>query len=141
MLRDRARAQYAQPQDVLAPGQGAGRHQLHQWHGLYPRAARGLRPLAPLGNEGWSYDEVLPYFKRSEHKAEGANEYHGYGGPLWVEEVPNREKLELADLFVQAGVQTGLPYNEDFNGASQEGAGYYQLNIRKGAARAPPAPS
>ena len=85
-----------------------------------------------LGNEGWSYDEVLPYFKRSEHKAEGGNEYHGYGGPLWVEEVANRDKLELADLFVEAGVQTGLPYNEDFNGASQEGAGYYQLNIRKG---------
>jgi choline dehydrogenase len=85
-----------------------------------------------LGNSGWSYEEVLPYFKRSEHKAEGANEYHGHGGPLWVEEVPNSEKLDLADLFIQAGVQTGLPYNEDFNGAAQEGAGYYQLNIRNG---------
>lgn len=85
-----------------------------------------------LGNQGWSYKEVLPYFKRSEHKAEGASEYHGYGGPLWVEEVPNSEKLELAELFVQAAVQTALPYNEDFNGASQEGAGYYQLNIRNG---------
>ena len=85
-----------------------------------------------LGNVGWSYDEVLPYFKRSEHKAEGGNEFHGYGGPLWVEEVPNSEKLDLADIFIQAGVQTGLPYNEDFNGASQEGAGFYQLNIRNG---------
>ena len=85
-----------------------------------------------LGNSGWSYEEVLPYFKRSEHKAEGGNEYHGYGGPLWVEEVPNNEKLDLADIFIQAGVQTGLHYNEDFNGASQEGAGYYQLNIRSG---------
>ena len=85
-----------------------------------------------LGNSGWSYEEVLPYFKRSEHKAEGANDYHGHGGPLWVEEVPNSEKLDLADLFIQAGVQTGLPYNEDFNGAAQEGAGYYQLNIRNG---------
>jgi choline dehydrogenase len=85
-----------------------------------------------MGNKGWSYEEVLPYFKRSEHRANGGNEYHGYGGPLWVEEVPNSEKLELADLFIQAGVQTGLPYNEDFNGANQEGAGYYQLNIRDG---------
>lgn len=87
---------------------------------------------AELGNAGWSYDEVLPYFKRSEHKAEGANAYHGQGGPLWVQNVPQDQKLELADLFVQAAVQTGLPYNEDFNGASQEGAGYYQENIRNG---------
>lgn len=87
---------------------------------------------AGLGNSGWSYQNVLPYFKRSEHKAEGDNEYHGRGGPLWVEGVPPEEKLELADLFVQAAVQTGLPYNEDFNGADQEGAGDYQLNICKG---------
>lgn len=87
---------------------------------------------ASLGNEGWSYEEVLPYFKRSEHKAEGGNEYHGHGGPLWVQEVNNQDKLELAELFIQAGVQTGLPYNDDFNGATQEGAGYYQQNIRNG---------
>ena len=87
---------------------------------------------AAQGNKGWSYQEVLPYFKRSQHRAEGANEYHGYGGPLWVESVANGDKLELADLFIQAAVQTGLPYNDDFNGASQEGAGYYQLNIRNG---------
>jgi choline dehydrogenase len=87
---------------------------------------------ASQGNDGWSYDEVLPYFKRSEHKAEGADDYHGYGGPLWVEGVSNDEKLELADMFVQAAVQTGLPFNEDFNGAFQEGAGDYQRNIRRG---------
>ena len=84
------------------------------------------------GNEGWSYEEVLPYFKRSENKAEGPNEYHGYGGPLWVEGCAVEDKLELADMFVQAAVQTGLPFNEDFNGASQEGAGDYQRNICKG---------
>ena len=87
---------------------------------------------AALGNPGWSYDEVLPYFKRSEHKAEGGSEFHGYGGPLWVENVPQADKLELADLFVQAAVQTGLPFNEDFNAGSQEGAGDFQLNIRDG---------
>lgn len=85
-----------------------------------------------LGNSGWGYDEVLPYFKRAEHKAEGGNDYHGSDGPLWVENVADSDKLELAELFIQAAVQTGLPRNEDFNGASQEGAGYYQLNIRKG---------
>ena len=87
---------------------------------------------AALGNKGWSYDEVLPYFKRSEHKAEGPDEYHGYGGPLWVENVQQDEKLELADLFVQGAVQTGLPFNVDFNAGSQEGAGDFQLNIQKG---------
>jgi choline dehydrogenase len=88
---------------------------------------------ASQGNKGWSYEEVMPYFLRSEHKAEGPSEYHGYGGPLWVENVKNEEKLELAELFLQAAVQTGMPYNEDFNGATQDGAGYYQLNIKNGA--------
>ncbi|MFT6052383.1 MAG: choline dehydrogenase [Halioglobus sp.] len=87
---------------------------------------------AAAGNKGWSYSELLPYFKRSEHKAEGASAYHGYGGPLWVQNVQNEDKLELADLFLDAAVQTGMPYNEDFNGASQEGAGFYQHNIRNG---------
>lgn len=87
---------------------------------------------AALGNRGWSYADVLPYFKRSEHKAEGGNEYHGADGPFWVEEVPENEKLALAELFIEAAVSTGLPRCTDFNGASQEGAGYYQLNIRKG---------
>ncbi len=85
-----------------------------------------------LGNTGWSYDEVLPYFKRSEHKAEGANDWHGYGGPLWVEDVADAQKLDLADIYIQAAIQSDIPYNEDFNGITQEGAGYYQVNIRKG---------
>jgi choline dehydrogenase len=85
-----------------------------------------------LGNVGWAYDDVLPYFKRSEHKAEGANDYHGYGGALWVEDVADEQKLDLADIYIQAAIQSGLPYNADFNGSSQEGAGYYQTNIRKG---------
>jgi choline dehydrogenase len=87
---------------------------------------------ASLGSQGWSYRDVLPYFKRAEHKAEGPDDYHGIGGPLWVEEVAPDDKLELADLFVQAAVQTDLPFNEDFNGPHQEGAGSYQLNIRQG---------
>jgi len=85
-----------------------------------------------LGNSGWSYDEVLPYFKRSEHKAEGADEFHGSGGPLWVESIADERKLELADMFIEASIQRGIPYNDDFNGPRQEGAGYYQTNIRRG---------
>lgn len=87
---------------------------------------------AELGCHGWDYDSVLPYFKRSEHKAEGANDYHGYGGPLWVEECQPKERLALADRFIQAAMETGLPFNPDFNAAQQEGAGYYQKNIRRG---------
>ena len=84
------------------------------------------------GNAGWGYEELLPYFRRAEHKAEGANDFHGDKGPLWVEEVAEGDKLELAKKFVDAAVQTGLPRNQDFNGPDQEGAGFYQLNIRKG---------
>ena len=55
-----------------------------------------------MGNNGWSYDEVLPYFKRSEHKAEGADDWHGYGGPLWVENFADDQKMDLADIFIEA---------------------------------------
>ena len=96
---------------------------------------------AALGNKGWSYEEVLPYFLRSEHKAEGPSEYHGYGGPLWVEEVNLEDKLELADLFLQAAVQTGIPYNEDFNGATQEGAGSISSISRRALGKVLPGPT
>ncbi len=82
------------------------------------------------GNIGWSYDDVLPYFRRSEHNENGASLYHGYGGPLHVGNVV--DKMDLADRFIQAGIQAGIPHTEDFNGAQQEGMGYYQLNIKNG---------
>ena len=85
---------------------------------------------AAEGNPGWSYDEVLPYFKRGEHNVNGADQYHGIGGPLWVGNVAN--KFDMADIFVQAGIDIGIPPNEDFNGPSQEGMGYYQVNIKNG---------
>lgn len=87
---------------------------------------------AELGCEGWDYASVLPYFKRAEHKAEGGDHWHGRGGPLWVEEFSVQERLSLADMFIQAAMETGLPFNPDFNGSDQEGAGYYQKNIRRG---------
>jgi choline dehydrogenase len=76
------------------------------------------------GCKGWDYDSVLPYFKKAEHQERGPNEFHGVGGPLRVSDQPRR--LELADRLVEAAIQTGLPANDDFNGAQQEGAGYFQ---------------
>lgn len=85
---------------------------------------------AAQGNRGWSYEELLPYFRRSEHNVRGSSRYHGIGGPLWVDEPA--DKMELAQLYIQAGIESGIPYNEDFNGEQQEGIGYYQLNIKDG---------
>ncbi|WP_088283943.1 GMC family oxidoreductase [Ideonella sp. A 288] len=85
---------------------------------------------AAAGNPGWSFDEVLPYFKRSEHNERGADALHGVGGPLNVMDLrsPNR----FASVFVDAAVQAGLPRNADFNGPDQEGAGLYQVTHRNG---------
>jgi choline dehydrogenase len=85
---------------------------------------------AAEGNPGWGYDELLPYFRRTEHNARGGDALHGSGGGLWVDEVG--PALEATDLFIQAGVSVGLPYNTDFNGDSQEGIGRYQVNVRNG---------
>ena len=85
---------------------------------------------ASLGNEGWAYADVLPYFKRSEDCENGANEYHGVGGPLWVGNV--RNEFPLCDAFIEAAVEQGYPRNADINGASQEGAGFFPHNIKHG---------
>jgi choline dehydrogenase len=77
------------------------------------------------GCEGWSYDDVLPYFKRAEDFERGGNDYHGAGGPLGVS-YP-RSSLPICEAFFAAAEQTGIPPNDDFNGASQDGIGYYQL--------------
>ncbi|TXS96113.1 GMC oxidoreductase [Parahaliea maris] len=87
---------------------------------------------ANLGCHGWDYQSVLPYFLRSEHYAGSPSSFHGRGGPLWVEEFEPAERWRLADIFVQAAMESGLPFNNDFNGADQEGVGYYQKNIRRG---------
>ena len=85
---------------------------------------------AAAGNPGWSYEEMLPWFLASEHNTRGADALHGSGGGLWVDEVG--PPLECTDLFIQAGVSIGLPFNTDFNGPSQEGIGRYQVNVRNG---------
>jgi choline dehydrogenase len=83
-----------------------------------------------LGNTGWSHEDVLPYFRKAEDNERGADDHHGAGGPLSVSDV--RDKHPLAQAFIDAAVQCGYPRNDDFNGASQEGAGFYQTTMRKG---------
>ena len=90
-----------------------------------------------LGNSGWSYDDVLPYFKKSEDNVRGADAYHATGGPIRVEYT---RRHELADAFVEAAVQAGFPRNDDVNGASADGFGYNQVTIR-GGRRSGTAPS
>ncbi|HEV2336856.1 MAG TPA: GMC family oxidoreductase N-terminal domain-containing protein [Stellaceae bacterium] len=75
------------------------------------------------GCEGWDYDSVLPFFKKAENQERGPDEFHGVGGPL---KVSNPVKTPLGDAMVQAAVEAGIPANPDFNGARQEGVGYYQ---------------
>ncbi|MGF6099264.1 GMC family oxidoreductase [Pseudomonas sp. 18175] len=77
------------------------------------------------GAEGWAYKDVLPYFKRAENNQRYANQYHGYQGPLGVSNPIS--PLPICEAFFQAGQEMGIPYNPDFNGAAQDGLGYYQL--------------
>jgi choline dehydrogenase len=83
-----------------------------------------------LGNAGWSFQDVLPYFKRSEDQQRGADALHGVGGPLAVSDVS--EPHRLCDAFIDACAQAGFPRNDDFNGPTQEGAGYFQMTARNG---------
>lgn len=80
---------------------------------------------ARLGNVGWSYQDVLPYFRRAEHHERGADAFHGTGGPLNVANL--RSPNVLTRAFVKAGSQIGIPRNDDFNGARQEGIGLWEL--------------
>jgi choline dehydrogenase len=85
---------------------------------------------AALGAHGWDYANVLRYFLKAEDQARGAGPYHGVGGPLAVEDL--RFRNPLSAVFVAAGVECGLPGNDDFNGATQEGIGFYQVTQRNG---------
>ncbi len=82
------------------------------------------------GNLGWGYDDVLPYFKKSEDQTRGGNDFHGAGGPLPVSDW--RHADPLSEAFVDAAVQAGVPRNSDFNGATQEGAGFFQTTTKGG---------
>lgn len=82
------------------------------------------------GCAGWGYDDVLPLFCRSEKQARGADPYHGDKGPLAVSDLADAHPL--CEAFIAGAEQVGIPRNTDFNGARQEGAGYYQLTTRRG---------
>jgi choline dehydrogenase-like flavoprotein len=83
-----------------------------------------------LGNAGWSFNDVLPYFRRAEDQERGGDELHGIGGHLKVSDVC--EPHPLCEAFIEAAQKSGFPRNDDFNGATQEGAGYFQLTTRNG---------
>ncbi len=85
---------------------------------------------AQLGNRGWSFDDVLPYFKKSENNVDRPTELHGVGGPLQVEDLS--ETYPILDAFIDAAEEAGYPKNPDYNGATQEGFGYYQVTQKGG---------
>jgi len=93
--------------------------------------ARDYDEWQSLGAEGWNWNAVLPYFKRSEGNSRGASELHGGDGPLGVSD--HRYGNPLSPVFLEASKQAGLPVNDDFNGAQQEGMGWYQTTTRNGA--------
>jgi choline dehydrogenase-like flavoprotein len=98
---------------------------------IYARGhARDYDDWAAQGNRGWSFADVLPYFKRAEHNERGADDWHGQGGPLNVMDLRSPNPV-LAD-FIEAGRQAGYPLNPDFNGPEQEGVGPYQVTHRNG---------
>ena len=98
---------------------------------IYMRGqARDYDQWAQMGNAGWSWEEVLPYFKKSEDYFAGNDEMHGSGGEWRVEE--QRLSWDILDYFRQACVQAGIPETTDFNRGNNEGVGYFHVNQRKG---------
>jgi choline dehydrogenase len=85
---------------------------------------------AQFGNRGWSYEQVLPYFRKSEHYEPGGGDARGRGGPLNVAAL--RERPEICDAFIEAAVGAGFPRNPDYNSGNQEGFGYYQATQKNG---------
>lgn len=85
---------------------------------------------ADAGAKGWAYDEVMPYFKRSEHNSRGASAYHGADGPMYIEDP--RDPNPFSQTLVDAMVSVGMQRNGDFNGAAQEGVGSYQVSQHRG---------
>jgi choline dehydrogenase len=85
---------------------------------------------AAAGCAGWSFADVLPWFRALEHNVRGASDYHGAGGPLWASDigVPH----PLIEAMIAGAAELGIARNDDFNGPRQEGAGYYQLTTRNG---------
>ena len=87
------------------------------------------------GADGWSYDDVLPYFKRSEDNERGEDVFHGVGGPMSVSD--SRAMSPMIETMIEASVLAGHTHNPDFNGATQDGVGRFQPSATGGAARPP----
>ena len=85
---------------------------------------------AQLGNAGWDWNSVLPYFIKSEHNSRGASPTHGGDGPLWSSDI--EDKSELMEAIIRGAQQLGVPRTDDFNSGNQEGVGYFQLFTRNG---------
>ena len=98
---------------------------------MYVRGNRGdYDRWEAMGNPGWGYDYVLPYFRRSEGNTTFADDYHGTDGPMGVETNPHRHPM--CERFLKAAQSIGIPYNPDFNGAAQEGCGHFQATLKNG---------
>jgi choline dehydrogenase len=98
---------------------------------LYVRGqARDYDVWRQLGNAGWSFDDVLPYFKRAENQERGGDDLHGAGGPLGVSDP--RFRSPISEAYIEACIAEGIPHTTDFNGPSQEGVGYYQVTTWNG---------
>lgn len=97
----------------------------------YMEYMRGIRGdydhWAQLGNRGWSYDDVLPLFIRSESNERFRDRYHGTDGPLIVSD--HKDRSRLTECFMAAAKEVGLPFTDDVNGAQQEGYGHFQATI------------
>ena len=113
-----------------AARQGAGRLELDQRPALPARPARGLRPLAPARQYRLELRRRAAVLPQGRGPGEGRGRLHGVGGPLAVSDVS--EPHPLCDAFIDAAQQAGYPRNDDFNGPTQEGAGYFQLTSRNG---------
>ena len=100
---------------------------------IYVRGQPGdFDDWAAAGNPGWSYREVLPYFKKLEDHCWGASDFHGAGGPMWVSDV-SANVHPVCHNFLAACSALEIPRTSDFNGAQPEGAGFWQVTIHKGA--------
>ncbi len=98
---------------------------------LYVRGQRqDYDRWSELGCSGWSYEEVLPYFRRAENQSRGEDAYHGVDGPLQVSDMSF--KRPICDDFINGVTELGTPYNDDINGEDQEGVGYFQLTAHNG---------
>ncbi|MDB5578335.1 MAG: choline dehydrogenase [Bradyrhizobium sp.] len=98
---------------------------------LYVRGQpRDYDTWAQLGNRGWSYEEVLPYFRKSENRSTGADRFHGGDGPQHVSDI--HERHPICEAFIAGAEEIGVQRNDDYNGSAQEGVGYYQRTIKNG---------